>query len=177
MTESPVPGEGESLAPRVPVQPADPTPAEGSDLLIKVAGVVGAGIGVLGFVTFVGGVIIWARADKAGLPATEAVSVVPNAVLITTGATQLVSAVLIALLAVGLIFIVHVWNRYWRERRVHDDRGRAEGLGVEADRLEREALAAAQPAEAARTLASTLQEAVTQAKESSASVDLAALEQ
>lgn len=176
MAGPPTPADGETLAPKPIVPSADPAPTDANELLIKVLGVLGAGIGVLGFVTFVGGVIIWARADKAGLPAAEAVAVVPNAVLVTTGATHLVSAILIALLAVGLIFIVHVWNRFWRERRAHDRRQQAEVLDREADQLEREAAAAAQPAEAARKLAFTLQEAVTQAQASGGSVDVDALE-
>jgi hypothetical protein len=63
---------------------------------------------VLGFVTFFGGAILWVRAREAGLPGNEVVAVVPKGVLITTGASFLVPAVLLALLAVGSLYAVHV---------------------------------------------------------------------
>lgn len=178
MTDSPLgQANSESLGPQ-PAAPQGGGDPAGTDLMLKVLGVVGAGIGILGFVTFVGGAIIWTRADEAKLPATEAVSVVPNAVLIATGATHLVSAVLIALLAVGLIFVVHIWNRLRGERRVLAERQRAKELSQEAERLEREAAAAAQPAEAAHALAGTLQEAVVQGRETQGPVvDLSTLEE
>jgi hypothetical protein len=77
-----------------------------TDLALKVFGVVGTGIGILGFVTFFGGAIIWLRADKAELPATEAVAVIPRSVLVTTGATFLFPAVLIAIGIVALVWLI-----------------------------------------------------------------------
>ncbi|MEA2299616.1 MAG: hypothetical protein QOE44_151, partial [Solirubrobacteraceae bacterium] len=82
--------------------------SKGQDLVLKVLGAVGTGIGILGFVTFFGGAILWLRAKAAGLPANEAVAVVPKGVLVATGASFLVPAVLLALLAVGVIAAVHV---------------------------------------------------------------------
>jgi hypothetical protein len=82
--------------------------SKGQDLVLKVLGAVGTGIGILGFVTFFGGAILWLRAKAAGLPANEAVAVIPKAVLVTTGASFLVPAVLLALLAVLVIAGVHV---------------------------------------------------------------------
>jgi hypothetical protein len=68
---------------------------------------VATGIGVLGFVTFFGGAILWIRAREAGLPGNEVVAVVPKGVLVTTGASFLVPAVGLALLAVGAIYAIH----------------------------------------------------------------------
>ncbi|MGH2878724.1 MAG: hypothetical protein ACRDK4_03835 [Solirubrobacteraceae bacterium] len=102
------------------VGPASPPPApppatadkegatESRDLVLKVLGAVGAGIGIIGFVTLFGGAILWVRANEAGLPANEAVAVVPRAVLVTTGASFLVPAVLLALLVVLMISSVHM---------------------------------------------------------------------
>jgi hypothetical protein len=80
-----------------------------------VLGVVAAGIGVLGFVTFFGGAILWIRFDQAQLPANEAVAVVPREVLLTTGASFLVPALMLALaavLAVVLLRMLH--DAYYR---------------------------------------------------------------
>jgi ABC-type multidrug transport system fused ATPase/permease subunit len=82
--------------------------SDGRDLVLKVLGAVGTGIGILGFVTFFGGAILWVRANEAELPASEAVAVVPKGVLVTTGASFLVPAVLLALLALVLIAAIHL---------------------------------------------------------------------
>jgi hypothetical protein len=92
----------------LPITPAASKKSESTptDLALKVFGVVGTGIGILGFVTFFGGAIIWLRADKAELPATEAVAVIPRSVLVTTGATFLFPAVLIALGIMALVWLI-----------------------------------------------------------------------
>lgn len=94
------------------VIPAVPAPAPApesspSDVVLKVLGAIGTGIGILGFVTLFGGALIWVRAERAELPATEAVSVVPHNVLVTTGATFLVPAALIAAGVVACVFLLH----------------------------------------------------------------------
>lgn len=78
------------------------------DAVWNLAGAVGAGIGVLGFVTVFGGAILWIRANEAGLSANEVVAVVPKGVLVTTGASVLVPVVLLALLVVIVIAAVHM---------------------------------------------------------------------
>jgi hypothetical protein len=79
-----------------------------SSVVLQVAAAVATGIGILGFVTFFGGAILWIRAKEAGLPGNEVVAVVPKGVLVTTGASFLVPAVLLALLAVGVIYAIHL---------------------------------------------------------------------
>jgi hypothetical protein len=79
-----------------------------ADIAFKGLAAVGTGVGILGFVTLFGGAILWIRADKAGLPADEAVAAVPKGVLVTTGADFLVPAVLVALLVVTVIAAIHL---------------------------------------------------------------------
>jgi outer membrane murein-binding lipoprotein Lpp len=75
--------------------------------VLQVLGAVGTGIGVLGFVAAVGGMIVYTRADAAGLPADHALGVVPRASLVATGAVTLVPAVALAFLFVLLLFCVN----------------------------------------------------------------------
>jgi hypothetical protein len=88
--------------------------------LMQVLGFVAAGIGVLGFVTFFGAAILWIRYDQASLPANDAVAVVPREVLLTTGASFLVPAVLLALGAVlaVVLFRVALTDIYYARRGV-----------------------------------------------------------
>lgn len=103
------------------------------ELALKVLGAIGAGIGVLGFVTLFGGAILWVRAKEAGLPANEIVAVVPSGVLVTTGASFLVPAVLIALLAVILILGVHMVLSLSTQISVRDRTAHANLLRYEAN--------------------------------------------
>lgn len=67
---------------------------------------IGGGLGVLGFVAFFGAAILWVRTDQAGLPGNDAVAIVPKSVLIATGASFLVPALLIALAFTVLVYLV-----------------------------------------------------------------------
>jgi len=152
-----------------PAQPAG-TDAESSglqDLVLKVLGAVGTGVGILGFVTFFGGAILWLRADEAEIPANDAVSVIPNSVLVTTGASFLVPAVLIAVLAVGVISLVHLGGYLPRRLRKRNAFEQAHRLQLKADRVRRKAEAKEALAKAARALATRLADAADQAKEDS----------
>lgn len=60
-----------------------------SDLAIQIAGGIAAGIGVLGFVTLVGGAVVSAQLSGAGLPASRAVANVPRTDLLAIGARLL----------------------------------------------------------------------------------------
>lgn len=110
-------------------------PKEGSnpaDLALKVLGAIGTSLGILGFVTFFGAAIIWVRADKAELPATEAVAVVPRSVLVATGATFLLPAALIAAGVVAVVFLIHLVLRLLDERYARPKRRSARLLRHEA---------------------------------------------
>lgn len=125
----------------VPVQ----APKEESnplDLVLKVLGAVGTSLGILGFVTFFGAAIIWVRADKAELPATEAVAVVPRSVLVITGATFLLPAALIAAGVVAVVFLIHLIFRLFDERDIRSKRSDTQLLRHEAAQTGRAAVAA-----------------------------------
>ena len=94
------------------------------DRISAVAAAVGTGIGVLGFVAFVGGAIEFARLDTAGLPAEEAVAVIPNANLVAIGANVLVPALALALGAAALLYVWEFGTAFWyRFRRDSDPVG------------------------------------------------------
>jgi len=77
---------------------------------------VGGGLGVLGFVAFFGAAILWIRMTEAGLPGNDAVAVVPNSVLVATGASFLVPALLIALAFTVLLYLIDAGIQWHREK-------------------------------------------------------------
>jgi hypothetical protein len=94
-------------------------PAEkGLNVVGIVLAAVGGGIGVLGFVAFFGAAILWIRLDAAGLPANEAVAVIPKSVLLTTGAGFLVPALLVALGFTALLYLSEAGRQSWATRRL-----------------------------------------------------------
>jgi F0F1-type ATP synthase membrane subunit b/b' len=109
------------------------------DLVLKVLGAIGTGVGVLGFVAFFGGAILWLRVERAGLPANDAIAQVPKSVLITTGANFLVPAFLIALLAVLAIFAVYLLANLPRQKSVRGATQEVETLRDQADSLRADA--------------------------------------
>jgi len=139
--------------PAKPVVAPNSGTASPADLVLKVAGAVGTGLGILGFVTLFGGAILWIRAKEAHLPANDVVSVIPNSVLVTTGASFLVPAVLIAGFVVALIFLVHLGCRAIRSFEERDEFRKAHTFNLKAEELSRDADAAEELAKAARALA------------------------
>ena len=75
-----------------------------TDLGVKLVSAVAAGVGVLGFVTLVGGAILHAQLSAAGLPSDQAVSAIPRSTLLVVGARLLVP-----LLAVVGLFLSLLW--------------------------------------------------------------------
>jgi len=67
--------------------------------------VVGA-IGVSGLVSILGGAVLWARFNAAGLPANEAVGDQPTGSLIVTGAVSLSLYLVLGLLAVMIVYLL-----------------------------------------------------------------------
>jgi hypothetical protein len=114
--------------------------------MLPVLGAIGTGIGVIGFVIFFGGFVVWSRFHAAGLPAEEAVAQVARNDLIVTGAAFLVPALLAALAAVAVALIGWDWliGGPRRDRRrtaaaTHDAAARhVEALGAKVDRLQRQ---------------------------------------
>jgi hypothetical protein len=88
-------------------QTTDPEGGGAWQGLAPVLGAIATGIGVLGFVTFVGGAIEYARLDSAGLPGEEALAVIPTSNLVVIGASALVPAVIAALAATAAFYLWH----------------------------------------------------------------------
>jgi hypothetical protein len=63
-------------------------------------------VGVLGFVTLVGGGIVWVRFWSAGLPADQAVRAMPRQELITIGAVSLVAFAVAGVLVTLLLYVL-----------------------------------------------------------------------
>lgn len=115
-------------------------------IVLPLLSFVGTGIGVIGFVIFFGGFIVWSRFDAAGLPANEAVARVPRNELVATGASFLVPALLAALAAVAVAVVL--WDavignrRRARVERTEGEHAKAaaqvEKLQARAARVERE---------------------------------------
>ena len=82
-------------------------PRSGWDKVAPILGAIGTGIGVIGFVTFIGGVTVYARLRAAGFPAAPALGIFPSQDLVVIGAQTLVPEVLSALAAVILLGLVY----------------------------------------------------------------------
>ena len=86
-----------------------------TDLGIRLVGGTAAGVGVLGFVTLVGGAVAEAQLSGAGLPASRAVADLPRADLLVIGArllTPFVGVLVMAFLAVGWIESRGEWRAH-----------------------------------------------------------------
>jgi hypothetical protein len=75
-------------------------------IVIRVAGAVATGIGVLGFVALVGGSDYWLRFSSAGLPADETVSDLSNSQLLVVGARELFPFLAIAVVEVVFLYLL-----------------------------------------------------------------------
>jgi uncharacterized membrane protein len=98
-------GSDQQGQPSGPGQQRQPNGADHLSI-VTVAGAVAGGLGVIGFVTLAGGAVLWRRFGEMGLPADEAVALVPKSVLVSTGADFLLPAIgTAALMVVALVMI------------------------------------------------------------------------
>lgn len=88
-------------APAAPAQPS--AQSAFTTAALSVLGAIGTGIGVLGFLTFVGGAVWVARLRGLGFSGTYGISLMPRSELIATGADQLFAPAVAALLAMALV--------------------------------------------------------------------------
>jgi hypothetical protein len=88
----------------------------GIEALVPLVAAIVTGAGTLAFVAFFGGAILWDRIHTAGLPATEAVSLMPRSALLSTGAEFLAVALVLALAAVGVLAVTDWQLRRRKER-------------------------------------------------------------
>jgi hypothetical protein len=101
-----------------PAAPAAAAPSSAQSAFttaaLSVLGAIGTGIGVLGFLTFVGAATWVARFRGVELSGTYAISAMPRSELIATGADQIFAPAIAALLAaavvLGLLALAH-WRR------------------------------------------------------------------
>jgi hypothetical protein len=84
----------------------DSNSSSGGPTLVTVAGAVASGLGVLGFVAFAGGVVLWTRFKGMGLPADHALALVPKPELVATGADFLVPALLLSAAIVLIVILI-----------------------------------------------------------------------
>jgi hypothetical protein len=68
-------------------------------IVLKVLAAVASGIGVIGAVTVVGAAIFWVRFDAIGVPATQAISMMPKAELLAQGSQEVILFIGIGLAA------------------------------------------------------------------------------
>ena len=126
---------------------------------------VGGGLGVLGLVAFFGAAILWVRMDEVGAPANEAIAIVPKSVLVTTGASFLVPAVLLAVVLLGVLYLAdHLigWFTdflFLREEKKELDEAEKEAKRRQAS-IDLAIENAKQAAERSRRLKETAQESV-----------------
>jgi hypothetical protein len=114
---------------------ANPQPDGGGsrfpETLLTVLGAIGTGVGVVGWVTFLGGAILWIKAEQAGLPAAETVALIPTSVLLTQGAEVAALAVAPAMLAVATLYLLDEFLRLRNRPRL------AEVVAAERDLQDR----------------------------------------
>jgi hypothetical protein len=90
-------------------QAVAPPPSDDSSLraiVVRVAGAVTTGIGVLGFVALVGGADYWLRFSSSGLPADETVADLSRNQLLVVGARELFPFLVIAVVEVVLLYLL-----------------------------------------------------------------------
>ncbi|MGZ6272348.1 MAG: hypothetical protein ACXWPJ_09820, partial [Candidatus Limnocylindrales bacterium] len=70
-----------------------------------VAAAIASGVGVVGFVTVVGGILLWIRYNAVGIPADKAVASIPSPELVTTGLATLIPFIILGLFAAFLAYL------------------------------------------------------------------------
>lgn len=107
-------------------------PKSGWDRVAPILGAIGTGIGVIGFVTFIGGVTVYARLRAAGFPAAPALGIFPSQDLVVIGAQTLVPEVLSALAAVILLGLVYAGIRGSQHISVDEEAAEFERYGEDS---------------------------------------------
>lgn len=85
-----------------------------SDVVVKIAGSIATTLGLAGIVAVVGAAVVWTRFHEAGLPASQAVDVVPNNQLIVVGAAALIGYLAVGLVGVLVAFIFDPQGKFSR---------------------------------------------------------------
>jgi hypothetical protein len=108
---------------------ATAAPRSGWDKVAPILGAIGTGVGVIGFVTFIGGVTVYARLRASGFPAAPALGIFPSQDLIVIGAQTLVPEVLWALAAVIVLGLLYAAIRGSQHITVEEQAALLAGYG------------------------------------------------
>lgn len=73
--------------------------------VLAVLGAIATGVGVVGFVTVVGGAVLWIRFNAVAIPADQAVSAIPSGELVAVGLATLLPYIGLALVVLFLAFL------------------------------------------------------------------------
>jgi hypothetical protein len=114
---------------------------DGLGVIGMVLAAIGGSIGFLSFVAFFGAAILWVRMNRVKIPANEAVAVVPKSVLVTTGASFLAPALLIAVVLTSALFMLdrlirRLADRYYlrnEEKRLSDAEAKVDRTQANAE--------------------------------------------
>lgn len=96
-------------------------PQEASEIgatVLKIAGAAATGITATGFIVVVGAALFWIRFNEVGMPATQAVGVIPRNELLAQGAQETIIYLAVALVAVLLVYFVDPMGRIVRATRL-----------------------------------------------------------
>jgi hypothetical protein len=81
--------------------------------IAPILAVIGTSIGVIGFVTFIGGAVVWARLNATHVPSAPALGIIPGQDLLVIGAETLAPQVLIAL-GIVAVFTLGYYIARWK---------------------------------------------------------------
>jgi hypothetical protein len=73
--------------------------------VLAVLGAIATGVGVIGFVTVVGGAVLWIRFNAVAIPADKAVAAIPSGELVAVGLATLLPYIGLGLVVVFLAFL------------------------------------------------------------------------
>jgi hypothetical protein len=73
--------------------------------LVTLVGAIASSVGVVGFVTVVGGMVVWIRFDSLRLPADTVVAAIPRTTLIVIGLSTLIPFIALGLFAVLVAYL------------------------------------------------------------------------
>ena len=114
-----------------PPPPPRPIRQRGGTAWRRFLGAIVTGVGVIGFVTFIGGVTVYARLRAAGFPAAPALGIFPSQDLVVIGAQTLVPEVLRALgIVVALGFLYALIRRRKHVSHASDEEAPLDGHGL-----------------------------------------------
>jgi hypothetical protein len=87
----------------------------GSPVITVALQLLGAVAGIAALMTFAGGAMLWLRFDELRLPADQAVALLPERLLLTTGAHALIGPIAVGILCAVVVTLAWPWRRTPRD--------------------------------------------------------------